>query len=189
MSWELLIESSWWNRGLSLEEQGAAHYFAVPYATHGVEFVRWSVWQALLRSIGVTAERGGFSSYGGEGFAVLFCVAVGAAWVRIPRSCKLLSSWRKGGDSPPTEEKDSQCYFASPSAPHGFESPAAANCYLVGGKGGIRTPGTVTRTLDFESSAFNHSATFPNTITARNLGVFIVSVKYITPTRKKLSNN
>jgi hypothetical protein len=32
---------------------------------------------------------------------------------------------------------------------------------MDGGRGGIRTPGTVSRTLDFESSAFNHSATLP----------------------------
>ena len=30
-----------------------------------------------------------------------------------------------------------------------------------GGRGGIRTHGTVTRTPDFESGAFNHSATLP----------------------------
>ena len=30
-----------------------------------------------------------------------------------------------------------------------------------GGRGGIRTHGTVTRTSDFESGAFNHSATLP----------------------------
>ena len=32
----------------------------------------------------------------------------------------------------------------------------------IGGRGGIRTPGTVPRTLDFESSAFNRSATSPH---------------------------
>jgi hypothetical protein len=32
---------------------------------------------------------------------------------------------------------------------------------LIGGKGGIRTLGTVARTLLFESSTFNHSVTFP----------------------------
>ena len=31
----------------------------------------------------------------------------------------------------------------------------------VGGRGGIRTHGTVARTSDFESGAFNHSATLP----------------------------
>jgi hypothetical protein len=30
-----------------------------------------------------------------------------------------------------------------------------------GGEGGIRTPDTVSRTLAFEASAFNHSATSP----------------------------
>gem|GEM_PF-6108054 len=29
------------------------------------------------------------------------------------------------------------------------------------GKRGIRTPGTVTRTLDFESSPIDHSGSFP----------------------------
>ena len=32
---------------------------------------------------------------------------------------------------------------------------------LAGGEGGIRTHGTVTRTLDFESSPFDHSGTSP----------------------------
>src|SRR5207245_2421799 len=31
----------------------------------------------------------------------------------------------------------------------------------IGGRGGIRTHGAVTRTPDFESGAFNHSATLP----------------------------
>src|SRR5215470_4801682 len=31
----------------------------------------------------------------------------------------------------------------------------------IGGEGGIRTPGTVTRTPHFECGAFNHSATSP----------------------------
>ena len=30
-----------------------------------------------------------------------------------------------------------------------------------GGKGGIRTPGTVARTRDFQSRTFGHSVTFP----------------------------
>ena len=33
--------------------------------------------------------------------------------------------------------------------------------YQDGGRGGIRTHGTVARTSDFESGAFNHSATLP----------------------------
>lgn len=33
--------------------------------------------------------------------------------------------------------------------------------FNFGGKGRIRTDGTPKRTLDFESSAFDHSATFP----------------------------
>jgi hypothetical protein len=38
--------------------------------------------------------------------------------------------------------------------------------FKFGGKGEIRTHGTPKRTLDFESSAFDHSATFPFTATA-----------------------
>jgi hypothetical protein len=34
---------------------------------------------------------------------------------------------------------------------------------LLGGEGRIRTDGTPKRTLDFESSAFDHSATSPDT--------------------------
>ncbi len=37
----------------------------------------------------------------------------------------------------------------------------AYNVLFFSGKRGIRTPGTVTRTLDFESSPFNHSGSFP----------------------------
>ena len=35
----------------------------------------------------------------------------------------------------------------------------------IGGRGGIRTPDTVARTPDFESGAFNHSATLPTILT------------------------
>ncbi len=36
-----------------------------------------------------------------------------------------------------------------------------ANLLKIGGEGGIRTPGTRKRTTDFESAAFDHSATSP----------------------------
>ncbi len=32
----------------------------------------------------------------------------------------------------------------------------------AGGKGGIRTPGAVARTRDFQSRTFGHSVTFPD---------------------------
>ena len=35
------------------------------------------------------------------------------------------------------------------------------NISLFGGEGGIRTPGTRKRTIDFESTALDHSATSP----------------------------
>ena len=35
------------------------------------------------------------------------------------------------------------------------------NISFVGGEGGIRTPGTRERTIDFESTALDHSATSP----------------------------
>ena len=42
------------------------------------------------------------------------------------------------------------------------ETPANKEGFKrVGGRGGIRTHGTVARTSDFESGAFNHSATLP----------------------------
>ena len=46
---------------------------------------------------------------------------------------------------------------------HSFSCIPAENKCLpsIGGKGRIRTDGTPKRTLDFESSAFDHSATFP----------------------------
>jgi hypothetical protein len=37
------------------------------------------------------------------------------------------------------------------------------HCRLYGGEGGIRTPGTVSRTPVFKTGAFNHSATSPAT--------------------------
>jgi hypothetical protein len=51
--------------------------------------------------------------------------------------------------------------------PLNFRKPPSF-CHIskVGGRGGIRTPGTVTRTPDFESGAFNHSATLPTTCIA-----------------------
>ena len=36
------------------------------------------------------------------------------------------------------------------------------NISFDGGEGGIRTPGTRERTVDFESTAFDHSATSPD---------------------------
>jgi hypothetical protein len=39
-----------------------------------------------------------------------------------------------------------------------------------GGEGGIRTHGTVSRTLAFEASTFNHSVTSPATILAKLAG-------------------
>src|ERR1035437_6733431 len=45
------------------------------------------------------------------------------------------------------------------------ETPANEGGFKrVGGRGGIRTHGTVARTSDFESGAFNHSATLPHCI-------------------------
>ena len=35
---------------------------------------------------------------------------------------------------------------------------------ISGGEGGIRTPGTIKRTIDFESTALDHSATSPKQI-------------------------
>ena len=35
------------------------------------------------------------------------------------------------------------------------------NFSILGGEGGIRTPGTRKRTIDFESTALDHSATSP----------------------------
>ena len=43
-----------------------------------------------------------------------------------------------------------------------------------GGKGGIRTPGTVARTRDFQSRTFGHSVTFPglNRVLSETLRAF-----------------
>jgi hypothetical protein len=42
--------------------------------------------------------------------------------------------------------------------------PSGAFFCLTGGKGEIRTHGTPKRTPDFESGAFDHSATFPDSV-------------------------
>ena len=44
---------------------------------------------------------------------------------------------------------------------HKQRSPLSGLLLSCGGEGGIRTPGTVNRTTDFESAAFDHSATSP----------------------------
>ena len=41
---------------------------------------------------------------------------------------------------------------------------AVAVFMILGGEGGIRTHGTVTRTPDFESGTFDHSATSPESV-------------------------
>ncbi len=45
---------------------------------------------------------------------------------------------------------------------------------VAGGKGGIRTPGTVARTRDFQSRTFGHSVTFPglNRVLSETLRAF-----------------
>ena len=42
---------------------------------------------------------------------------------------------------------------------------------MTGGEGGIRTPGTRKRTIDFESTALDHSATSPNRMEKLNNGL------------------
>ena len=42
---------------------------------------------------------------------------------------------------------------------------------IDGGEGGIRTPGTHKRTIDFESTALDHSATSPNQMEKLNNGL------------------
>ena len=49
---------------------------------------------------------------------------------------------------------------APPSPPDTQNAPNGAFC-VSGGEGGIRTHGTLTRTPDFESGTFDHSATSP----------------------------
>ena len=39
---------------------------------------------------------------------------------------------------------------------------------MTGGEGGIRTPGTRKRTIDFESTALDHSATSPKLVVTLN---------------------
>ena len=46
-------------------------------------------------------------------------------------------------------------------APRGAKNPRKAGFSISGGEGGIRTHGAENRTLDFESSPFDHSGTSP----------------------------
>jgi hypothetical protein len=53
----------------------------------------------------------------------------------------------------------------------------------AGGEGGIRTPGRVTPTSDFESGAFNHSATSPS---FRILGLAVSGKRWRAVVSRKL---
>lgn len=46
-------------------------------------------------------------------------------------------------------------------AMHPLSNPILTICFANGGEGGIRTPGRVATTIDFESITFGHSATSP----------------------------
>ena len=61
-----------------------------------------------------------------------------------------------GGATPPPEAEEPWFQFSEALGAHLNENRGAP-----GGEGGIRTPGTVTRTPHFECGAFNHSATSP----------------------------
>ena len=56
------------------------------------------------------------------------------------------------------------------------------NTSFVGGEGGIRTPGTRKRTIDFESTALDHSATSPKQMEIIKNGCS--DVKNIAKTKK-----
>ena len=50
---------------------------------------------------------------------------------------------------------------------------SSANCsFLYGGEGGIRTHGTVSRTLVFKTSSFNHSDTSPDLLIIQDFEEF-----------------
>jgi hypothetical protein len=61
------------------------------------------------------------------------------------------------------------------------------NSFSENGRGGIRTHGTVTRTPDFESGTFDHSATLPSDRVEENSGK-IENGKEAIETRK-IDNN
>ncbi|VXA98685.1 hypothetical protein MASSI9I_10204 [Massilia sp. 9I] len=96
----------------------------------------------------------------------------------------LPTSTSKTKASAATHGWDSPTFRGPPSRKHarGFESHAGAPqelpplrqenekgpmrgpFHFLGGEGGIRTHGTVTRTPDFESGTFDHSATSPESV-------------------------
>ena len=65
-----------------------------------------------------------------------------------------------------TQNDRSLAFYSRPSHPPHFiskkkEPPYWSSFFFDSGKGGIRTLGTVSCTLAFQASTFNHSATFP----------------------------
>ena len=65
----------------------------------------------------------------------------------------------EGASTPSVKTMDAYCRHPNPRKPH--SGRLATSCVEVCGEGGIRTLGTVTRTLDFQSSTFDHSVTSP----------------------------
>ena len=79
--------------------------------------------------------------------------------VQFQRSCRKAHQWRQ------------RCSNRTPSTVYEAERPLLVEqmhfnadnqgVKMDGGEGGIRTPGTRKRTIDFESTALDHSATSP----------------------------
>ena len=86
------------------------------------------------------------------------------------------TTWRRGWDSPtfrgPPSRKHARVFESDTQGPQGLaplphknkKGPVRGPFYFLGGEGGIRTHGTVTRTPDFESGTFDHSATSPESV-------------------------
>ena len=73
--------------------------------------------------------------------------------------CRKAHQWRQRG-SHRTSRKVYEAEKLSPVEQIHFNADDQ-KVTIDGGEGGIRTPGTLKRTIDFESTALDHSATSP----------------------------
>jgi hypothetical protein len=95
------------------------------------------------------------------------------SFLLCPISVSAISSFssatRHAGRLPRACSRDCQCIFVTAKRDTlgrvGLEKARSYghsnNFFKIGGEGGIRTHGTLARTLDFESSTFGHSVTSP----------------------------
>jgi hypothetical protein len=103
-----------------------------------------------------------------------------------------IQKWRRGRDSTSPLRGDPTPMVAGQGRGLPLANPFESHLIyssLYGGEGGIRTLGTVARTLLFESSAFNHSATSPRQNVRLRLVLPLMRQKLRPMTTLLLSNS